>query len=613
MLAHLAFHAYGLSFAALAVWRLSKRPSLPRALVWGALLGGLALPIAVLLTAGVPGGQRMFAIMSHGAETVFVHLPLLCAGCALAWWGRARARAWVAVALGASLLGVGGFAFYIEPYDLQLSRYELALPEVEAPLRIAIVADLQTDDFGDYERGALELALAQEPDLILLPGDYIQQHDPELRAESEQRMRAALLELGFGAPRGAVAVGGNVDPPGWERIFEGSEVLAYGRTTRVELDGLVVTALSMPDSFHTGLQRPPVEGLHIVLGHAPDAVLSTELGGDLYVAGHCHGGQVRVPFLGPPVTLSAVPRAWTEGVHEVRPGEWLCMSRGIGVERGWAPPLRFLCKPEVVVLDLVPEREEHALNAWADKLGVHPPILAAGSDCAPLGQLAAGDLVLMAGEHVGSVLEVSAEGELRVRSEFTNLSLQSEGDLNLGPFDPGYDEAWRRLRERLGLGERDWGRVLLAVDARASALVLRQLAFAGDARRDGARSELLVLVGAGRPAWGTLELESWSTLHAEPWVGNRVGLAYPLRHEALGSSGVGSAPQRRYGVGVARLDSREEALQRIASAFTQHAAEFGEEFRPYFEVEREIQTRELLDYWQVVRAEVGTLALDFGF
>ena len=61
-----------------------------------------------------------------------------------------------------------------------------------------------------------------------------------------------------------------------------------------------------------------------------------------------------LPWFGPLVPLPRVPRSWAAGLTELPGGGKLLVSRGIGVERGYAPPLRFLCRPELVVIELVP-------------------------------------------------------------------------------------------------------------------------------------------------------------------------------------------------------------------------------------------------------------------
>jgi predicted MPP superfamily phosphohydrolase len=102
-----------------------------------------------------------------------------------------------------------------------------------------------------------------------------------------------------------------------------------------------------------GASLPRLAGFHLVFGHAPDFALHAAPA-DLLVAGHTHGGQVRLPVIGPLLTFSRVPRAWASGVTRLGHDRTLVVSRGIGLERGHAPRLRFLCRPELVFLRLTP-------------------------------------------------------------------------------------------------------------------------------------------------------------------------------------------------------------------------------------------------------------------
>jgi uncharacterized protein len=103
------------------------------------------------------------------------------------------------------------------------------------------------------------------------------------------------------------------------------------------------------------LQKAPEDGaVRILLAHRPDTVLGLGAGSrvDLTVAGHTHGGQVVIPGFGPPVTLSAVPRAVARGgLHEVA-GNRIYVSTGVGLERGQAPQVRLFARPSIGVLEL---------------------------------------------------------------------------------------------------------------------------------------------------------------------------------------------------------------------------------------------------------------------
>lgn len=269
-----------------------------------------------------------------------------------------RIAAWVGVTF---LPALGVYATYIEPRRLVEERVDVTVDPGRAPaepMRIAVLADLQSRAVDDHLRNAVHAAMAFEPHLIVLPGDLIQL-DVGYDAVVPE-FRELLRPLA--APLGVFFVIGNTDDPERvSRVFEGTNVKLLenqsvetafgGQRVVIGGAGFSLGARSTRE-FLARFDTRETDELRILIAHYPDVVLGLDHTPaiDLAIAGHTHGGQVQLPFFGPPLTLSAVPRhVGAGGLHELE-GRQLYVSRGVGAERGAAPQLRFLCAPEVSLL-----------------------------------------------------------------------------------------------------------------------------------------------------------------------------------------------------------------------------------------------------------------------
>lgn len=318
--------------------------------VFLALAGGLF----VALFAAVFFREGFFHLLRLYAFVLFVHVPTVLVAVAIAVAARKRSWRWSLVAAVSALvvISVAIDAFLIEPHRLEINRVEVRSSKIVVPLRVAIVSDLQTDRIGEHERNALAAVVEAKPDLILMPGDFLHV-DHEQIPDLSAALAGLMRELEFDAPLGVYAVRGNAEYNDWPAIFTGTPVVPLTESIRLALGPADMTALELWDSFDSNLVVPGSERFHVVFGHAPDFALG-EIDADLLIAGHTHGGQVRLPWIGPILTLSQVPRAWAAGVTEFDGGGTLVVSRGVGMERGRAPRLRFLCRPEVVIVDVLP-------------------------------------------------------------------------------------------------------------------------------------------------------------------------------------------------------------------------------------------------------------------
>jgi len=335
-------------------------PRLLRAGLWGLAFALFqATLVAQLLGRGFLGARLLHAFC-------FLAVPLACAAVAVRRRGGASASARATAALLA--LGTGGLFVWtslIEPFALRLERVDVPLPAASAPsppLRIGVLADLQCMSVGEFERQAVSTLMAERPDLILIPGDLEQVFTDADFTALLSPLHELLLQLD--APLGVYFVVGNCDwPDGTERLLAGTRIRPLlDETVRLQHGGrriavcglrLMVEAQASRRALRE-LEAATDDDVKIVFAHRPDAVLQLPADSrvDLVVAGHTHGGQIVLPGFGPPVTLSSVPReAAAGGLHEVD-GTLLYVSRGIGVERGDAPRIRFNCPPEVTVLSL---------------------------------------------------------------------------------------------------------------------------------------------------------------------------------------------------------------------------------------------------------------------
>lgn len=317
----------------------------PKLLLTG-LLAGFSLTGSVAILLMMAGTSTAFGVMQLLCWALFLHGPVVILAAA-AWIPRLRPLG--LLPLFTTVLAVE--VFVREPTALGVSEVVVPVEGLEQSVRLVLIADLQTDHVGDYERAALAQVQALSPDYVLWAGDYVQVYDQPGYAMEAEALREAVARLAIPG----VAVGGDIDGLGrWPEIFEGSQTRALSRSESLDLGPIVVTGLTLADSRSAAPPIPSVDKPHVVLGHAPDFALARP-DAELLLAGHTHGGQVQIPGFGPLMTLSEVPRDWASGVNSVGAHSTLVVSRGVGLERADAPRIRLFCEPELVHITLLPQ------------------------------------------------------------------------------------------------------------------------------------------------------------------------------------------------------------------------------------------------------------------
>jgi predicted MPP superfamily phosphohydrolase len=223
-------------------------------------------------------------------------------------------------------------------------------------------------------RKAVDLVKGLAPDLVALTGDFVTV--PALRkrdrAAAEHAVPCSELLAPLSSKTGVYAVLGNHDS------HTDPEVVAEALSSRgirvlrneavaLERDGARIWLAGVGDVL-TGFARldatlkpiPDSEAV-VLLAHEPDfADVVARRSVDLQLSGHSHGGQVRLPLLGPPV-LPELARKYPRGLRTVG-RTMLYTNVGLGTI---IVPIRVLVPPEVTMLRLRASRTMQSLSTPA--------------------------------------------------------------------------------------------------------------------------------------------------------------------------------------------------------------------------------------------------------
>jgi hypothetical protein len=126
-----------------------------------------------------------------------------------------------------------------------------------------------------------------------------------------------------------------------------------GEGWTIELVGVTCTHKPFEDAPRLGrLLKQDPDRFRILLYHTPDlAPDASQMGIDLQLSGHTHGGQIRLPLFGALYPSSLYGKRFEAGRYSLD-GLTLYVTRGIGMEGRGAPRVRFLCPPEVTVWEI---------------------------------------------------------------------------------------------------------------------------------------------------------------------------------------------------------------------------------------------------------------------
>jgi uncharacterized protein len=266
-------------------------------------------------------------------------------------------------------LGSGGY-FYanrIEPNLLDINNQQMQHPFIPRSFDgIKIVQFSDTHLGFQYNLNQFQKLVKKinnlKPDLIFFTGDLID--EPNKYPEINQLV-PILQQLK--APLGQYCIFGNHDHGGYGSdiyrnimetanftvLLNESKPINLKNGSQIYLIGIDDAMLGQPD-LKLALDQVPNNMFKLLLSHAPDlAETAVQYQIHWQLSGHSHGGQVKIPFVGPLVT-PPFARVYTEGLYTIGESSPLTLyvNRGIGTTR---LPFRFMARSELTIFTLKSE------------------------------------------------------------------------------------------------------------------------------------------------------------------------------------------------------------------------------------------------------------------
>ena len=270
-----------------------------------------------------------------------------------------RLARWTLWSIVAVMIGMTVDGFVIEPGRLVVDRAQVSVPlQRPGSLRIAVLTDLHVGSPHngiDNLRRVVELTNAQHPDIVCILGDLVIQGVRGGHFVSPEDSSAILN--GLRSTYGTFAVLGNHDV--WLDYLRVAKALESNgidviEDAAVRLDtgagGLWLAGvgdyMTGRARVSTGLSHVTDDAPVIILTHNPDVFTAVPKRVALTLAGHTHGGQVKLPFNWTPIVPSIYGQRYAAGyVNEG--GRQMYVSTGVGTS---IIPVRFRVPPSITIL-----------------------------------------------------------------------------------------------------------------------------------------------------------------------------------------------------------------------------------------------------------------------
>lgn len=254
--------------------------------------------------------------------------------------------------------------FLLEPFQLRVERVSVTSPSLPAGfdgLKIAQLSDLHLHRVSRAYHTAIDVIGREHPDLIVITGDLVD------RPDQTSACLGFLSDLRAAARVPVVVVPGNWDHrafptrqsiAAWHkrvqseagiRVLANQNVVLHRHGDRMWLVGTDDPYFGHAD-LDASFKGVPDSAFALVLTHAPEAFeeLAQRPAARLVLAGHTHGGQVRLPFIGALRVPSRYGTRFAKGLFRLG-DTFFYVNVGMGTSH---LPVRFMCRPELTLITL---------------------------------------------------------------------------------------------------------------------------------------------------------------------------------------------------------------------------------------------------------------------
>ena len=252
---------------------------------------------------------------------------------------------------------VPGAFFYWQNNDVVVTKYDYINTEIPVDFdgfKILQVSDLHNKEFGKDQKILVSLTKEIAPDIIVVTGDLIDSNHTDIKAAIDYISQAVLI-----AP--VYFVTGNHEIWSEQYTVLAVELVKYGviildnKSIILTRNGAEISLIGLPDGDVISKESETVFDFAgkifcILLSHRPELLNEyAQKEVDLVFAGHAHGGQIRIPFLGGlfAPNQGLFPK-YTSGIY-TQADTTMVVSRGLGNS---VIPVRVFNRPELVVVSL---------------------------------------------------------------------------------------------------------------------------------------------------------------------------------------------------------------------------------------------------------------------